>query len=282
MTEVVQGLDAIADRYDGFVFDQYGVLHDGNHLYPNVVAVLRGLRERGKPALVLTNSGRGAGYNLRRLSGLGLHENLIDHVVTSGDVAKYHLLPRTIQDVGPNCYCIASDDSERRDLFLSVDGLIEADSPDQCDFVYLSGMAAGLAETWQSDLLPALLAANVPLLCSNPDYVAPGKAGLTTSPGTIAKAYRDGGGTGELVGKPYPLIYDLVRTRLDGMKCRNPLFIGDSYDHDIVGAHNAGFDALLVLSGIHREFFEDHDIKQTAVDELIKGGPPPTWISRTL
>ena len=41
MSAVVQGLLQVAEQYDGFVFDQFGVLHDGNALYPNVTNVLQ-------------------------------------------------------------------------------------------------------------------------------------------------------------------------------------------------------------------------------------------------
>ncbi len=277
----VNGLLEIARNYDAFVFDQFGVLHDGQALYPHVLDVLRRLKQSGKHICILSNSGRNAAANLARTVALGVDADLISNVVTSGDVARAHRLPSYVSDFGPNCYHIASA-NEAQDEVSAAAGLRFVDDIADCDFVYLSGMSEGLAETWQADLLPRLIAGAKPLLCSNPDFVALGGAELTTSPGTIAQAYAQAGGVIELVGKPYGLIYEVVGDSLRAQSCANALFIGDSYHHDVRGARNAGFDAFLVLTGVHRALFDDPDIVQTAHDKLVEDGIAPTWISPTL
>ena len=73
-----------------------------------------------------------------------------------------------------------------------------------------------------------------------------------------------------------------MQERLKACGCIRPLFVGDSYDHDVVGAHNAGFDTFLVLTGIHQALFDGVDIMPTAQSELFEGGVSPTWVSRTL
>jgi HAD superfamily hydrolase (TIGR01459 family) len=279
---LIDGLLAVAERYDSFVFDRFGVLHDGRQLYPGVRGALRQLQSLGKPIVVLTNSGRTAAYNLDRLASIGLDGTLIDAMLTSGDAARERVLPRYVRDLGPNCYHIAPVNERPRELTAAVAGLRQAKELDACDFVYLSGMPVGLAETWQGDLLPRLISRAAPLLCSNPDFTAPGGDGLVTSPGTIAKAYGDAGGQVELIGKPYPLIYEIVRARLDQLGRGWPLFVGDSYHHDIAGARNAGFDACLVLTGIHQAQVRGRDILQTVRDELAVDGVMPTWITETL
>ena len=44
----ITGLAGIAGRYDAFLLDQYGVLHDGEHLYPHVVDSVAQLAAAGK------------------------------------------------------------------------------------------------------------------------------------------------------------------------------------------------------------------------------------------
>ena len=50
------GMAALADRYDAFILDVWGVLHDGVTLYPGVVDTLERLTAAGKPFVMLTNA----------------------------------------------------------------------------------------------------------------------------------------------------------------------------------------------------------------------------------
>ncbi len=102
----------------GFVFiDQYGVLHDGQRPYPGAIEALATLKAREARVVILSNSGRSAAYNARRLADLGIAEDLYDHFVTSGDVAK-----RALQDgkigftVGPGARCMTVSGSSAHDL----------------------------------------------------------------------------------------------------------------------------------------------------------------------
>ena len=71
-------------------------------------------------------------------------------------------------------------------------------------------------------------------------------------PGTLAKWYADMNGSGDihLMGKPAPVIYQGA-LHLLGLAADQVIAIGDSLEHDIVGATTAGVDALFVGGGIH-------------------------------
>ncbi len=49
-------LGAVADRWDGFVLDAFGVLNVGDTPIPGAVARMAALRARGKRLCVLTNA----------------------------------------------------------------------------------------------------------------------------------------------------------------------------------------------------------------------------------
>ena len=53
-----EGFAAVADRYDAFILDVWGVLHDGVTLYPGVVDTLEHLTAAEKPFVMLTNAPR--------------------------------------------------------------------------------------------------------------------------------------------------------------------------------------------------------------------------------
>ena len=52
------GMAEVASRYDGFLVEQWGVLHDGTTPYPGAIACLERLRAVGKRVVLLSNSGR--------------------------------------------------------------------------------------------------------------------------------------------------------------------------------------------------------------------------------
>src|ERR1700704_1667098 len=82
----IGGLRDIADQFDLFLVDQYGVLHDGLAAYPGAIEGLAKLASSGRKVVVLTNSGKSAAANLARLATLGFVDSFFD-LVSSGEVA---------------------------------------------------------------------------------------------------------------------------------------------------------------------------------------------------
>ena len=56
--QLLTGFAPLAARYDGFILDLWGVIHDGVAPYPGAVDVLKRLRAAGKPAVLLSNAPR--------------------------------------------------------------------------------------------------------------------------------------------------------------------------------------------------------------------------------
>src|SRR3546814_15664940 len=100
------GLSAVADRYDAFIIDLWGVMHDGLRAYPAAVEALRQLRRAGQRSVVLLNAPRRAAVIAKRNAELGIPEDLPDHLLSSGEYAWQHL--KTLSDscstpFGPRC-----------------------------------------------------------------------------------------------------------------------------------------------------------------------------------
>ncbi|TIV49328.1 MAG: TIGR01459 family HAD-type hydrolase, partial [Mesorhizobium sp.] len=83
----LDGVAALAERYDVFLLDQFGVLHDGQQPYPGAVEALSALKRAGKMVALISNSGKRAEPNERRLLKLGFEAGSWDHFVSSGEVA---------------------------------------------------------------------------------------------------------------------------------------------------------------------------------------------------
>ena len=73
--------------------------------------------------------------------------------------------------------------------------------------------------------------------------------------GTIADLYDHMGGKVIILGKPSKQIYEETCKKIDNLDKTKIVAIGDSLDHDILGANNFGIDSVLITSGIHKDLF---------------------------
>lgn len=271
-TAFVDGVGAFVDRYQGFLIDQWGVLHNGERVYPGAMAMLAELARRGKQVVLLTNSGRRRAFNEERLLELGFNTRALAGIVTSGEATWQALRRRDVEpfkSLGRRCLLFT-----RADDMGPVDGLdLElVTDPAEADFLYLTWLDALTHSIEEYDRLIAVAAArNLPMVCSNPDKVAPTEGGLTQAPGSLAERYREIGGRVCYVGKPYAPIYAACRDILDGLEADEICAIGDSYEHDVQGAKKAGLAAAFIMRGIHaRDFPEGASpaADQRALDRL--------------
>jgi HAD superfamily hydrolase (TIGR01459 family) len=252
----VDGIGAFADRYEGFLLDQWGVIHDGRKALPEAVAALAELKRRNKRLAVLSNSGRRAALNRRRLADMGLDVAMLDAVVTSGEAAWNLLRQRSqpgFRDLGRRCvlFTIGGDRAVLDDLGIEV-----AEEPEDADFLFNTGLE--IPPRTLDDYRAVLERAaerRLPMLCSNPDRVAPSHGRLITAPGTVAAMYEQMGGTVLYVGKPHAPIYGACLDALDGLEPSELVAVGDSVEHDVRGANGVGIDCCFVTGGIHAQHF---------------------------
>ncbi len=250
----LSGLAEIAPRYDGFLLDQWGVLHDGATPYPGAIDCLERLRSANKAIIILSNSGRGARENEELIARMGFARELYDHVVSAGDDARDALL--TEQDpfyrgLGRRCYLFARDGE---DHLIDGLGLSRVERIEDADFLFTLSMnppQQSLAGC--RSVLDAAIARDLPMICGNPDlYRVHADGTLHEAPGLVARAYTEMGGRVRYHGKPEPRIYRSSLRRL-GLASRQVLAVGDSLEHDVAGATGAGIDVAFIAGGIHRK-----------------------------
>ncbi|MEQ8968677.1 MAG: TIGR01459 family HAD-type hydrolase [Azospirillaceae bacterium] len=252
--EPIAGLAALASRYDGFVVDQWGVLHDGERAYPGAAEALTALRRAGKRVVILSNSGKRAALNEARMAALDLGPEGYDAVITSGEACWHDLAERDdpfYAGLGRRCLLFSRGGDTSVVDGLDLEVVTEAG---RADFLLLTG--ADEAETTLDDFDPVLRAAraaDLPLVCANPDIVGIAGGRLIASPGAIAARYEALGGRVRYLGKPHPEIYGHCRRALGAIPDERVIAIGDSLQHDIAGGRAAGFATALVAGGIHRD-----------------------------
>jgi HAD superfamily hydrolase (TIGR01459 family) len=268
----------IASAFDFIFIDQFGVLHDGRRPYPGAREALGALKQRGAKVVVLSNSGRSGEDNARRMGKLGFTRMLYDHLVTSGDAAE--ALLKGAQSPLPlsatlRCLTLASNDNFE---FAEALGVRATRNGAEADLVVIAGSQGDRRplEDYQAILKPAA-ARKALCLCANPDKLMLTATGVAFGAGRIAELYEELGGSVIWVGKPYLPIYQAAANLVSAIDPSRVLCVGDSVEHDIVGAHRFGAAAALVRTGILSDLTDSR-----LAAEFDKHGASPEFILKNL
>ena len=161
----LNGLHSIADYYDLFYIDLWGVVHNGIKLHEQAIVVLEELLKKKKMIVLLTNAPRPNKTVQSVLEKMGMNKVLREHVFTSGEAALNYLkksfLSKRFYHIGP---------PKDFDLFYSFE-------KDKCkniiDSEYL--LCTGLFDDHNKDLkfYKDLLEKHIAkkMICTNPDLI---------------------------------------------------------------------------------------------------------------
>lgn len=256
--EKASGLLALADRFDAFVLDGFGVLNVGESAIPGAVDVVTELQRMGRTVIVLTNA---AGYPktrlMQRYAGLGFSFDPAN-VVSSRQVLLHALQQRPKQRWGIMAATkFGQDELEDHDItFLAEDPAVY----DQMDGFILFGSSDWTLER-QALIERALQDRPRTVLVGNPDIVAPVEGGMSWEPGHYAHNMADASGVKpEFFGKPFKAAFDTVLDIMPAEIDRNRIaMVGDTLQTDVLGGLAAGIDTILVTD---HGFFANADFKK--------------------
>lgn len=248
----------MADCFDLFMIDQFGVLHDGVRPYRGAIECLASLKSRGKRVVLLSNSGKRAGANIARLADLGFSRELFDRVVTSGEVAWHGIADHSFGTPflpGKSMFVVGHDDHDYGFEKLGVEVVQDAAA---ADFIMIAASRAPkLSLDQYGKILAGAAAADIPALCCNPDRLMLTAFGVQPSAGEIASLYRKLGGSVTFVGKPYPAMYAFALNQCPLGEPARTLAIGDSIEHDICGGFKANLATALVRTGLSHDLSDE-------------------------
>ena len=256
--KIINGLKDIINRFDTFILDQWGVLHNGGQAFENAVEALEFLKLHNKKVMILSNSGNTAKFSYTRLANSGISRDLYLDVLTSGDHMRHNFNSGKFEHLGKNALFFSWDNDTS---VLEDCGLTDSKIED-ASFILCCGVDRGDIANYMGDLELACQR-DLELVVSNPDLVAMTPDGsLKICPGTIAKAYQEMGGTVHWHGKPQRDIYNMCKGLVGGWD--NAIAVGDSMEHDIAGANQADISSLFITSGIHSAEISD----KQSIDKL--------------
>ncbi|WP_246139933.1 HAD-IIA family hydrolase [Protaetiibacter larvae] len=232
------------DGVDVVLADLDGVVYAGENAIPHAVESLVAAGETRRVGYITNNASRTPQSVAAQLQSFGL-PTVPDDIVSSPQAAV-----RLLVDLVPAGSTILVVGGEGLVVEVEGAGFRVTRSARDAPAAVVQGFAPQVAWT---DLAEAAFAlqggeSGIPWVATNTDWTLPQARGTAPGNGTLVSAVHTAVGRLPIVaGKPERAIFDAAVSRFGA---RNPLFIGDRLDTDIVGAVRAGIASVLVLTGI--------------------------------
>ena len=250
-----EGLKSIAQNYDLFFIDLWGVVHNGINLHSKAIEVLVEIENCKKKYVLLTNAPRPNSTVKKFLKKLGMNEKILQNVYTSGEAALTYLKKK---HHGENFYHIGPP--RDFDLFLDFEKNKSKDI-NICNYI----LCTGLFDNYDNDLnyYKDLLNNHTKkkMICTNPDLIVDRGNKRELCAGSVAMVFEKLGGEVIYFGKPYPEVYNQSTDN----KNKKILAIGDNLNTDIKGANLLNYDSMIITNGIHKE-----EINRDGIEKVCK------------
>ncbi len=248
------------DRRRNYLIDMDGVLVSGSTMIPGADDLIKRLKGRGIPFLVLTNNPLYTPGDLaHRLRAIGL-DVPAGNIFTSAMAAARFL---KAQKPGGTAFVIG--ESGLTEAVHDIGYVITDIAP---DYVVLG-------ETHSYNLgritkAVRLIVAGARFIATNPDPSGPTEEGIVPACGAMAALIEAASGKSPFyVGKPNPLMMRTALNYLD-VHSEDTVMIGDRMDTDIVAGVESGMETILVLSGVtERDDVDRHPYQPTHIVESV-------------
>ena len=255
--KILTSFNEVANKYDAFIIDIWGVLWDGLEPYHNSIESLKKLMALNKYVILLSNAPRRAKVVSKRLNNIGIDSSYYHKIISSGEICRLKFLKNKtlLNQFGFTYYFIGQPQDQT--ITESLD-ITETKNIQNADFILVCG-TRNFEDTLDDYIkeLDLALTFRLPLICANPDKVVIRKTGeLLVCAGAMADYYKKKGGLVYQYGKPfletYQLCVDHLNQEKKSIKKSNILCIGDSLETDILGANQFGLKSLFIANGIHK------------------------------
>jgi HAD superfamily hydrolase (TIGR01459 family) len=238
-------LKEISNSYDTFVIDLWGVVHNGIQLNSKAIEAIENLTKNKKKVVFLTNAPRPSFVVKQYLLNLGMRENLLKNIMSSGE-ASMRALEK--QKFGKLFFHLGPD--KDNEIFINIKK--NKTTLEQCEFILCTGLLENKEEdlNYYKNLLKNYVSKK--LVCTNPDLIVHRGEAEEYCAGTIAKLFESVGGESIYFGKPYKEIYTMCYKENEKV-----IAIGDNLNTDIRGANNMNIDSIFISNGVHRSEFQN-------------------------
>lgn len=265
----IKGIFEIAENYDYYIIDLWGVLHDGHEAYKGAKLALEKLKNSNKKIILLSNAPRRSYKAKETLERLDFDENLYDLLLTSGEIT-YNYVKQNKGKLGNKYFYVGPD----KDLHL-LDGLnlTHVKIAAEANFAVATGFEGfGSKFEEKKHQLDECLNAKLHLLVANPDKLVVKKTGEEQiCAGLMGAYYIEHGGKVTYFGKPHKNAYEECLSFFKVQDLSKILCVGDSLHTDIAGANMLGVASLFVTGGIHKkDLYENGKVNESKLKTLIE------------
>ena len=236
-------LSPLLSSYDQVLLDLDGCVWVAGVPLPGAAEAVAALRASGKRIAYVTNDAqRGTEEYVRRLWQGGLQAS-VKEVVTVGGAVQHFLAERF---AGSAAVVVGADSLHRHVLDAGLRIVNRTDMVERARVVVVAAHEH-FDYVELRDATRAMLSGAI-LIGTARDATYPMPDGPWPGSGAVLAAVEVAGGSPAAVvlGKPDP---QLFRTALDRLGPGRALMVGDRLDADLGGAHAAGIDAAIVLTG---------------------------------
>jgi glycerol-1-phosphatase len=248
----IAGVAEIAEAFELFVLDAWGVLNIADEAIPGAAAAVAMLRARGKRLLVLSNDGT------REPAAAALRHRARGFDFSEGEILPgIALLTEVLARLPPRAALGLIADADAPAPYPELTREMRPLADDARAYDAVSGFVFLSSDDWtasrQALLEMSLTRQSRPLVIGNPDIVSPEPHGMAAEPGLFAHLIAEATGIAPIFcGKPFRPIYDRVRALYPDVEPARVLAIGDTLHTDILGGRAAGWRTLLIEDGFCR------------------------------
>ena len=238
-------LSEIYKKYDTFIIDLWGVIHNGVALYPEAIAAIEQLQKNSKKIVFLSNAPRPSSKVVNFLLKMNMDRKYLSNVMTSGEAAMHAInknqFGKTFFHLGPP-----------RDTSVFEKVKNNKTDLESCDFIICTGLFDEHEDNleYYSNYLKKYISKK--LICTNPDLTVHRGNVEELCAGSIAKVFEKLGGEVVYFGKPYKEVYKMCFNSNEKV-----LAIGDNLRTDIKGANNLNIDCIFISQGVHRDEYKN-------------------------
>ena len=242
-------MSLLAKKYKYFLFDQWGVLHDGDKIFEFTNNTLSKLKKK-KLILISNTSQTVTEFKFQTLKKINLKFKYFDKIITAGE-SLYKINLNSSESIFSKILklkkaLVISNKGEKK---LLKKLKIKLANKYSCNFILSLSLEPKCNLKNILKTVKFLSKRKLPMICTNPDIYTFKEGVRYYQIGYVAEMYKKFGGNVYYVGKPYKNIFNSLEHTVDKKKT---LIIGDNLQTDIAGGKNFGIKTVLCLDGFKK------------------------------
>lgn len=270
-------LSDIADGFDTFLFDAWGVFNFG-FISQSAIGEMANLVAHGKSVSILSNSPQTIEETRNMYEKYGMRPGVhYQHIFVPGQMMYEQFKAGQAPVSGSKFYVAWKTGDPTMNPLYKIADYQEVDSLADADFVYIDiplidGKTLISDPTQLQHVIDQLIYANRPVVCANPDLTFVLNGAEYICNGYPCKVLEKNGIPVFYYGKPYQPIYEWAIRTLGNPNKNRTLMIGDTFETDILGGTNADIKTCLTLAGgVSAYHMNQQGIEMTLGDIKLAG-----------